>query len=126
MISERRQHASEDFEPKVFLVAQAVGTTLDDTDLVVQAFDEAERDFVLWLAVGGDAVPVSLDHVGEVLVGFQALPFQLRPPVLEELPRPSLAVVIPELGEGLLQYVGGVQALVGRQQELEIVRALYR
>ena len=72
--SNLRQHAGQDLQPKVFLVAQAVGATLDDADLVVQSFDEAERDFVLGLAVGGDAVPVPLDHVGEVLVGLQALP----------------------------------------------------
>jgi hypothetical protein len=52
MISERWQHAGEDFEPQVLLIAQPVGTTLDDADFVIQAFDEAERDFVLRFAVG--------------------------------------------------------------------------
>ncbi len=37
---------------------------------------EAERDLVLGFAIGGDAVPVALDHVGEALVGFEALPFE--------------------------------------------------
>ena len=35
------QHASEDFEPQVVLVAQAVGAALDHPDLVVEALDEA-------------------------------------------------------------------------------------
>src|SRR5208282_4030304 len=88
------------------------------------AFDEAERDFVFWFAVGGDTVPVAIDHVGEALVGFEALPFEAGAPVVEEAPRPALAPVIPELAEGLLQDVGGVQPLVGAQQELKRALAL--
>ena len=38
-------------------------------------------------------------HVGERLVGFQALPFERGPPVLEEAPRPSLALIAPQLVE---------------------------
>src|ERR1019366_7340234 len=121
MISERRQHAREDLEAKVVFIAQAVSAALDDADLVVQALDEAESDFVLWLAVRGDAVPVSLDHVGEVFVGRKALPLQLRAPVIEELACPGLAVVIPQLGKRLLEHIGGVQALVGGQQESQIL-----
>jgi hypothetical protein len=41
--SERLEHAGEDLEAEVLFVAQAVGTTLDDTDLVVESLDEAER-----------------------------------------------------------------------------------
>jgi hypothetical protein len=40
--SERRQHAGQDFEPQVVLVRQAVGATLDDSDLVIEPFDKAE------------------------------------------------------------------------------------
>jgi hypothetical protein len=70
--SKLRQHAGEDLQSKVFLVAKFAGATLKNTDLVVQSFDEAERDFVLGLAVGSDPIPVSLDHVSKVLVGLQA------------------------------------------------------
>ena len=41
------QHASEDFEPQVIFVAQAVGAPLEHADLVVEPLDEAERYFVL-------------------------------------------------------------------------------
>jgi len=45
---------------------------------------------------------VSLDHVSEVLIGFQTLPFELRPPVLEELPLPALSsAVVEDLRIGL-------------------------
>ena len=37
-----RQHAGEDFEAEVFLVFEAVGTPLDDANLVVEALDKAE------------------------------------------------------------------------------------
>jgi hypothetical protein len=82
-------------EAKIFLVTQAVGTSLEDADFVVEAFNE-KRDFVFRPAVGGDAVPVAVDHIGEALVGSEALP-------LEETPRPSFAPVVPELAEGLNQ-----------------------
>src|ERR1019366_6750429 len=102
-VSECRQHACKHFQAEIFLVAQAVGATLEDANLVVEAFDKAERDLVLRLAVGGDAVPMTVDHLGELLVGFEPLPFQAGAPVLEEAPRPSLALVVPELSEGFLQ-----------------------
>jgi len=45
--------------------------------------------------------PVSLDHRGEQLEGFEALPFSVAArPALEELPRPRLTVVVPKLTEG--------------------------
>ena len=113
------QHASQYLEPQILLIAQAVRTTLDDADLVVQSLDEAERDLVLGFAVGGDSIPMAINHIGELLVGRQALPLEARAPVLEETPRPAFALVVPELAEGLLEQVGGVQALVGRKQGLE-------
>jgi hypothetical protein len=87
MKSERREHGGEDFEAEVFLVSKSVGSPLDDADFVVESFDEAERDLVLRLAVGGDAIPVTLDHVGEFLVGLQALPLQAGTPLIEEKKR---------------------------------------
>ena len=97
------QHAGEDLEPEVFLVAQAVGAALKDTDLVVQPFDEAQSDFVFGFAVGRNPAPVPLDQGGEVFVGFEPLPFELLAPVVEELSGPRFAVVIPELPEGLFK-----------------------
>src|SRR5215470_4830471 len=82
--SEHRQHASEDREAKVLLVAQAVGASLNDADLVVEPLNESKRDFVLRFAIGGDAVPMAIDHVGELLVGLQSLPLERRPPVVKE------------------------------------------
>lgn len=52
------------------MIAETIGATLKDAGLVVEACDEAERDLVLGLAEGGDA----LDHGGEALVGFEELP----------------------------------------------------
>jgi len=64
---------------------------------------------------------VTLDHRSELLVRSQALPLELSTPVVEELPGPGLARVIPELAEGLLEQVGGIEALVGGEQELEVL-----
>ena len=64
---------------------------------------------------------MKLDHLGELLVGLEPLPFQARPPVVEEAPRPALALAFSELAKGLLEQVGSVQALVGRQELLEVL-----
>ncbi len=63
-------------------------------EFVVEAFDEAERGLVFRSAVGGDTVPVAIDHIGEALAGSKAaLPFEACSPVVEEAPaqpsRPS-------------------------------------
>jgi len=99
------------------LVAQAVCATLEDADLVVESLDEAERDLVLGFAVGGDAVPMAVDHVGEALVWLEALPLEAGTPVVEEAAGPALAAIVPELAEGLLEQVGGVEPLVGGEQQ---------
>ena len=85
------QHAGENLEAEIFFVAQPVGSSLKDADFIVEAFDEAERDLVLRFAVGGDAVPVAIDQVGEAPIGSEALPFEAGSPVVEEAPRQSLA-----------------------------------
>ena len=65
-----------------------------------------------------------IDHFGEALVGFETLPFQARAPVVEETAGPTLPLVGPQLAEGLLQDVGGVEALVGGQQQFQRALAL--
>ena len=90
-------------------------------DLVVQYLDEPERDLVAWIAVGGDAGPVPIDHFGELLVGLEAFPFQLRPLVLEELPCPRLAAIVLHLPERVLQQICGVEPSVGCEQPLEVL-----
>ena len=59
------QHAGEDLESEVFLVTDSVGSTLDDTDLVVESLDEAELHLVLGEAVCRDAVPVAFAGEGQ-------------------------------------------------------------
>ena|SRR5215475_6568263 len=120
------ERAGQDFEPQVFFVAESVGAPLDDAYLCVEPFNESQGHLVFWLAVCRDAVPVVIDHLGKLLVLLQALSFEGRPPVLEEFPRPRLALVIPQLSEGLLQHISRVEALVDAQQELERTFAAYR
>src|SRR5712691_9849324 len=117
--SPRGQHAGENLEPEVLFIAEPIGAALEDTDLVVQPLDEPERDLVLWAAVGGDPLPVLRNHRGELLIGPEALPLEPRPPVLEEAPRPALAVVAPQLPKGLFEQIGRVEPLVCGEQGLE-------
>src|SRR6266540_3864869 len=72
--SQRRKERCDDLELEVVLVAVAVGPPLEDADLVVESLDQAEADLVLGSAVGGDAVPVALDHGRELPVGREPLP----------------------------------------------------
>jgi hypothetical protein len=103
-----------------------VGAALKDADFVVEAFDEAEGDFVFRPAVGGDAVPVTLDHCGELFIWLEALPAQLSFPVVEKATCPCLRLVIPKLVEGLTKDVGRVQALIGVEQKLKAFSAFSR
>jgi hypothetical protein len=69
---------------------------------------------------------VVIDHVGEPLVWLEPLPFEAGPPIVEEAPRPALAAVVPELAERFLQQIGGVEALIGGQQQRERAFAVER
>src|SRR6476659_7376615 len=82
--SDFRQHARQDFEAEVLFASTSVCPSLDDTDLVVDPFDEAQWHLVLLMAIRRDPVPVLLDHPGELLVRLQSLPPQRRLPALEE------------------------------------------
>src|ERR1700674_5202454 len=117
--SQRRQERSDDLELEVLLVAVAVGAPLQDADLIIEALDQAEADLVLRPAVGGDAVPVPLDHRGELPVRLEPLPLESLLPAVEEGAGPALRLVAPELAEGLLEQVGGAEPLVRRQQLLQ-------
>src|ERR1700730_17061687 len=70
--------------------------------------------------MGGNSIPMGLDHFSELLVRFQTLPFKLISPVVEELPRPGLPAVKPTLSKGLLEHISGIEPLVGGQQHLKI------
>jgi hypothetical protein len=54
---------------------------LDDADLVVEPFNEAQRYFVFRFAVRSNPV---VDHVGKCLKGFQPLPLELIAPIFKE------------------------------------------
>ena len=120
------QHAAQDFEPKVLLIAESESSPLDGTDLVVDPFHESQRHFVLFVAVGLDAVPMGDDHLGKSLEWIQPLPAQGLPPLEEETPGPKRAVVVPQLSERLLEEVGLVQPSVGLEQQLECRPAVGR
>jgi hypothetical protein len=85
---------------------------------------KAQRDLVLRLAVGGDAVPVAVDHGGELYRRAASAPFEGSAPVLEEAPCEAFTLITPQVTEGLLEQVGGVRALVGAQQYSERLKTL--
>src|SRR5215471_221670 len=126
MFSQLRQHSSKNLEPQIFFVSQSVGTSLGDTNLVIQSFDEPQRDFVFRSAVSGNAVPMLLDHLRKFLVRSKPLPFERRLPVFKEAPGPTLALVAPQLTKGFLKQVGGIESLVGIKQGLKRLAAFKR
>jgi hypothetical protein len=52
---------TQNLESEVVFVLEAASTFLDCADLVVEAFDEPESDFVVGMAVRDDAGPVILE-----------------------------------------------------------------
>src|SRR5712691_5152489 len=119
MLRQRRQEGCNDLEVQVLVVVVAVGPALQDADLVVQALDDPEADLVLRMTVRDDTLPMPLDHVGKALVRLEALPLQTISPAVEEGTSPDRILVVPELTEGLLEQVGGVEPLVGLEQLLQ-------
>src|SRR3989344_915175 len=73
MIRERWQKMRDDLHGQVLFVAEAVRLTLDDANGVVQSLDATERDFVFGLTVGNDAVPMTFDHLRELLERLECL-----------------------------------------------------
>ena len=99
---------------------------MQDADLVVEPLDHAQAELVIRVAVGGNAGPVAIDHVGELLVGFEPLPLEGVAPAIEETPRASLGLVVPELPEKFLQQVGHVESLVGLEKLVQSPLSLQR
>src|SRR5262249_49413640 len=77
-------------------------------------------------AVGRNAVPMTIDHLGEFLIRREPLPLETCAPVLEEAPRPAFAFIAPQLAEALLENIGRVEPFVGRQQYLQRLLAVER
>ena len=115
-ISDLGQHAGKDFQAKVLFVPKAVRPPLDDPDLGVDALHEPQGDLLLRLAIRRDPAPVPFHHRGELLEGFEPLPFQRFLPVVEEPPGPPLPGVSSQLIERFLEQIGRVEPLVGGEQ----------
>jgi hypothetical protein len=105
MFSQLRQHRSQYLEAQIFFISKAVSAPLDDANLVVEPFNESQRDFVFWPAVSGNPVPMTLDHRGKFLIRLKPLPFERGLPVLKEASCPTLALVAPQLTKGLLEQI---------------------
>jgi len=69
-------------------------------------------------------VPRALDHRGKALVRVEALPLEALFPALEEGAGVELALVVPELAEGLLQQIRSVQPAIGLEELLQAPSAI--
>src|SRR2546425_9820237 len=116
MFSQLWKHRGQYLEAQILLIAQPIDAALNDPDLGVQTLDETKGDLVLWFAIGGNAVPMPLNHLRKLLVGFQPLPLEAVAPGLKEPPRPALALITPQLPEGFFEERGGIEPLVGKPQ----------
>ena len=110
------QHAGEHLESKVIFVSQAVRLSLDDADFVVESFDESERHFVIDVTIADDSVPVTFDHAGESLVGFQPLPAERGLPSFVKSFGIDGGVVVPELSELFFEQVGFIESSIGLEE----------
>ena len=71
---------------------------------------------MLWMTIGGNAIPMGFNQLGKLSIRLQSLPFQAVLPSFKEGAGTALGSVIPELAEGFLEEVGGVQTPVGLEQ----------
>ena len=92
---------------------------MQDADAVVESFDEAERHFVVDVAIADDSVPVSFDHAGECLVGFQPLPAERTLPSFVKSFGIDGGVVAPELSELFFEQVGFIESSVGLEEQFQ-------
>src|ERR1700752_5378122 len=119
MILDLPKHAGEDLQAQIFFIAQSVCASLNDADLIVQAFNEPEGDLVLGGTIRRNPLPMAINHLRQLFVGFKALPLQGNRPVLKEAARPAFLLIVPQLAERLLEQVSGLQPLVSTEQDLE-------
>ena len=121
----RRDKGCENLEIKVLHVPDAVRAALNHPYLIVESFHKTEGHFVIRTTVTDDTLPMALDHFGELLVRFEAAPFELLLPVLKELLGPGGILIIPKLPEGFFEHVGFTQALVGLEQQSQGAPAVH-
>src|SRR5437870_5082194 len=119
MILDLGEHTGQDLQAQILFVTQPVCPALKDPDLSVHSFYEPEGDLVLGGTIGGNPLPMALDHLRKLPVGLQALPLQGGAPVRKEAARPAFPLVIPQLAERRLEQISGVQPLVGTEQGLK-------
>jgi hypothetical protein len=56
---------------------------LQNPDFVVDPFHQTKTDLVLWMTVGGNTLPMGFNHLSELPVRLQTLPFQAVFPALD-------------------------------------------
>ena len=71
------------------------------------------------MTVGGDTIPMVLNHLCKLLIRFKPLPLQAVFPSIKEGTGAALREIIPELAERLFQQVSGIQTSIGAEQFFE-------
>ena len=92
-----------DFHGEIFFLPKALGLALKHANCMVQSFHVTQQHFILRVAVGRDALPVSLDPLSKVFERFEALAFKSGLPVLNKSPCPTFTLIVPELAKRLLE-----------------------
>ena len=59
---------------------------------------------MLWMTIGGNAIPMGFNQLGKPSIRLQSLPFQAVLPSFKEGAGTALGSVIPELAEGSLRH----------------------
>ena len=83
---------------------------------MVDPFDQSKTDFVLWMTIGGNALPMGFNQFGTLPIRLQSLPFQTVFPAFEKRACASFGAIVPELSEAFLEDIGRIQTPVGLEQ----------
>src|ERR1035438_7654406 len=86
--------------------AEAVGSSGDDSDFVVEALDGAVGDLFFGAKPVQNQRLMGAQHPGYLFHRFQTAPHGPEAPVVEKAAGPDYGLVLPEIGEGFLQIPG--------------------
>lgn len=106
-----------DFELHVLFVPVSVGSADDVLGVKIRGFDVAQRN--PRVAASQDTVQMLLDHFGKGEIGFEPGPTQVFDPSGEELSRPRLGTVRPQMTETFFEQMSFGQLLGEGQQVVQ-------
>src|SRR5260370_1292104 len=101
--------------------AEAVGSSGDQSDFVVEALNGTIGDFSFGPKPVQDQRLMCAQHPGYLFHRFQTAAHGPEAPVVEKAAGPDYGLVLPKIGEGFLQIPGPCGSQLAGQQDIEFL-----